>query len=198
VHSQSNHDRAHGKQTFRGELFDLPPWRAQPREFSARGPRARWLYSRTCVGPTRGKAMNMLMKFAAAAALSSLALVSSPIAAQPAPSRAIVSLYHAVPGHQEDLMRWLADQDRIAAAAGVPTSQVYVHTDGDSWDFMVIQPATTEAQDAAIDAAAKKMGMMSGPRVALEFRKHIQNHTDTFVRGPMSAAEYLNSLGPRR
>jgi hypothetical protein len=142
--------------------------------------------------------MNMLTRLAAIAAISSLALISSPVAAQQAPGRAIVSLYHAVPGHQEELMRWLADQDRIAAAAGVPTSQVYVHTDGDSWDFMIVQPVTTEAQDAAIEAAAKKLGMMSGPRVALEFRKHIQNHTDTFVRGPMSAAEYLKALGPPR
>ena len=95
-------------------------------------------------------------------------------------------------------MHWLADQDRVAASVGVAPGQVYVHTDGDSWDFMIIYPVTTEAQDAALAAAAKKMGLASGPRASLEFRKHIQTHTDTFANGPMTAAEYLSSLGPSR
>ena len=95
-------------------------------------------------------------------------------------------------------MRWLADQDRAAAAAGVAPAQVYVHTDGASWDFLSIGPVTTDAQDQAIDEAAKKMGVAYGPRAGLEFRKYIQEHTDTYVRGPMTAAEYLSSLGPAK
>lgn len=95
-------------------------------------------------------------------------------------------------------MRWLADQDRVSAAAGVAPSQVYVHTDGASWDFMIINPVTTDAQDQAIDAAAKKMGVAYGPRASLEFRKYILEHTDTFTRGPMTAAAYLASLGPTK
>jgi hypothetical protein len=140
--------------------------------------------------------MKMLVKLIASAALSAAVLLPSAAVAQPAAPRALVSLYHAATGHQEALMRWLADQDRASAAAGVAPGQVYVHTDGDTWDFMVIYPVTTEAQDAAIDAAAKKMGLPTGPRAGLEFRKHIQTHTDTFTRGPMTAAEYVASLGP--
>jgi hypothetical protein len=142
--------------------------------------------------------MKILAKLAAAAAISTLILSASPAVAQQAPGRAIVSLYHAAPGQQEALMRWLADQDRVAAAAGVAPSQVYVHTDGASWDFMIINPVTTDAQDQAIDAAAKKMGVAYGPRASLEFRKYILEHTDTFVRGPMTAAAYLTSLGPAK
>ena len=142
--------------------------------------------------------MKTMIKLAAFAVLcASTVLPSTAMAQQPA-GRGIVSLYHAVPGHQEALMRWLADQDRIAAAAGVPAAQLYVHTDGDAWDFMIVQPATTEAQDAALEAAAKKLGLPSGPRAGLEFRKHIQSHTDTFVRGPTTAAAYLEALGPSR
>ena len=149
--------------------------------------------------------MKMLTKLVAATALSTAVLIPSAAFAQlpstaftqPAIPRAIVSLYHAATGHQEELMRWLADQDRVAAAVGVAPGQVYVHTDGDSWDFMVILPVTTDAQDEALDAAAKKMGVSNGPRASLEFRKHIQTHTDTFVRGPMTAAQYLAGLGPK-
>ena len=149
--------------------------------------------------------MKVLAKLIAATFLSAATLLPSaafdqlPSTAftQPAVPRAIVSLYHAAPGHQEALMQWLADQDRVSAAVGVAPSQVYVHTDGDSWDFMVILPVTTDAQDEALDAAAKRMGVANGPRASLEFRKHIQTHTDTFVRGPMTAAQYLAGLGPK-
>jgi hypothetical protein len=141
--------------------------------------------------------MKITRNWAAAAALLCSMVPASPAAAQPAPGRAIVSLYHSQPGEQEALIRWLADQDRASAAAGVAPSQVYVHTDGDSWDFMIINPVTTAAQDTAIDAAAKRLGIANGPRASLEFRKHIMTHTDTFVRGPMTAEQYLSSLGPR-
>lgn len=120
-----------------------------------------------------------------------------PTSAQAPAGRAIVSLYHAVPGQQEALLRWMADQDRASVAAGVAPSQIYVHTDGDSWDYMVINPVTTDAQDAAIDAAATKLGIVHGMRASLDFRKYISTHTDTFTRGPSTAAQILGSLPPR-
>ena len=137
--------------------------------------------------------MKMILKVAAVAAVSACALLGTPASAQEA-GRAIVSLYHAAPGQQEALLRWIADQDRAAAAAGVGAAQIYVHTDGDSWDYMLISPVTTDAQDAAIDAAAKKMGISYGMRRSLEFRKYISSHTDTFTRGPSTAAQILGSL----
>jgi len=140
-----------------------------------------------------------LVKLVASAALSAAVLMPSAASAQAAePPRALVSLYHAATGHQEALMKWIADQDRVSAAAGIAPAQVYAHTDGDSWDYMVIFPVTTAAQDEALDAAAKKLGLPYGPRAGLEFRKHIQTHTDTFTIGPISAADYLARLGPGR
>ena len=58
----------------------------------------------------------------------------------------------------------------------------------------MIAPATTDAQDQALDAAAAKMGLPSGPKVGLELRKHIASHTDTFVVGPLTAAQQLERL----
>ncbi len=143
--------------------------------------------------------MTMIFKLAAAAAATGCVLTSSMAIAQPAaqPGRAIVSLYHAAPGQQEALLHWLADQDRAAATAGVAPSQLYVHTDGDSWDYMIINPVTTDAQDAAIEAAAKKMGIASGMRASLEFRKYIATHTDTYTRGPTTAAQVIANLPAR-
>lgn len=141
--------------------------------------------------------MKQLMKLAAAAAVGALAAGSIVYAQTPAapPPRAIVSLYYAAPGHQEALLRWFAEQDRVAQAAGVAPMQLYIHTDGDSWDFMGINPVTTEAQDQALDAAARKLGVRSGPRVSLDLRTHINSHTDTFTVGPISAAQALDRLG---
>ena len=138
--------------------------------------------------------MTIKMLFAATAALS-LATIQ-PAGAQEA-GRAIVSIYHAAPGHQVELLKWLAAQDRAAAAAGIPRSQLYVHTDGAEWDYVIIAPMTTEAQDTALDAALTKMGMPTGAKAGIEFRKHIMSHTDTLARGPTSAAEFLASLGEK-
>jgi hypothetical protein len=62
---------------------------------------------------------------------------------------------------------------------------------------MSIDPVTTPAQDSAVDAAAKKMGMPTGPGAALEFRKYIAMHTDTFAIGPVTPAQYLAMAGQR-
>ena len=138
--------------------------------------------------------MNALLKYAAAAAAGAAAAGSIAYAQSASPPRAIISIYHAAPGHQEALLQWLAQQDRVSAAAGLPAAQIYAHTDGDSWDYLMVAPVTTEAQDQALDAAAAKMGLPSGPKVGLELRKHIASHTDTYVVGPLTAAQQLDRL----
>ena len=128
-----------------------------------------------------------------AAAVALACASATPAMAQPS-GRAIVSIYHVAPGHQVAFLKWLDQQDQIAAAAGIAKGQLYAHTDGDSWDYVVVNPVTTEAQDAAFDAAGKRMGINT-MRGGMELRKHLNSHTDTFVRGPMTAAEYLASVG---
>ena len=138
--------------------------------------------------------MHVMLKYAAAAAAGAVAAGSIAYAQSASPPRAIISIYHAAPGHQEALLQWIAQQDRVGASVGLPANQVYAHTDGDSWDYLMIAPVTTEAQDQAFDAAAAKMGLASGPKAGLELRKHIQSHTDTFVVGPMTAAQMVERL----
>ncbi|MCL6698685.1 hypothetical protein LZ496_07780 [Sphingomonas sp. NSE70-1] len=120
----------------------------------------------------------------------------APAIGQNAPQH-IVSLYRAAPGQQVALLKWMAKQDQVSAAAGVPASQIYVHTSGDSWDYLVINPVTTKEQDDAFDAAAKKMGVTNGPRASIEFRTMIASHTDTTANGPQTAAQILAALGEK-
>lgn len=138
--------------------------------------------------------MHVILKYAAAAAAGAIAAGSIAYAQSASPPRAIISIYHAAPGHQEALLQWLAQQDRVSASVGLPSAQIYAHTDGDSWDYLMIAPTTTDAQDQALDAAAAKMGLPSGPKVGLELRKHIASHTDTYVVGPLTAAQQLDRL----
>jgi hypothetical protein len=138
--------------------------------------------------------MHAMFKYAAAAAAGAVAAGSIAYAQAADPPRAIVSIYHAAPGHQEMLLQWIAQQERVGASVGLAPNQIYAHTDGDSWDYLMIAPVTTEAQDKAFDAAAAKMGLPSGPKAGLELRKHIQSHTDTFVVGPMTAGQMLERL----
>ena len=141
--------------------------------------------------------MKQLMKLAAAAALGAIAsgTIVYAQAGAPPPPKARIALYRAAPGQQVALLRWLAQQDRVSQAAGVPVGQIYAHTDGDSWDYLAIDPVTTPAQEAALDAAAKKMGIPTGPASNLEFRKYIAVHTDTFAIGPVTPAQYLAMAG---
>ncbi|MEO7603167.1 MAG: hypothetical protein ABIS39_07915 [Sphingomicrobium sp.] len=135
----------------------------------------------------------MIVRYLTATAAAITLCLGSPVAAAD-PGKAIVSLYRAAPGKQVALLKWMAQQDRVAQAAGLATSQIYVHTSGDSWDFLVINPQTTAAQDDATDAAAKKLGIVSGPKASIEFRTMIGSHTDTYANGPMSAADILANL----
>lgn len=133
------------------------------------------------------------MRLLLATALAATAAFAMPALAQETPGH-IISVYRAAPGHQTQLLEWFARQDEISRAAGLPANQLYVHQNGDSWDFLTIAPQTTEAQDEALEAAAGRMGVQSGPRIGLELRQHIAEHSDTFVAGPTTAADWLRRL----
>ncbi len=138
--------------------------------------------------------MNRLMLCASAALTLGLAAPGPAAAADP--PKGIVSIYRVATGQQVGFLKWLANQDQMVAAVGAPKSQLYVHTDGDSWDYVVFVPARTDAQDKAIDDATRRAGM-NPMRGGLEMRKYVASHTDTFVMGPMSAADYLALVGER-
>ena len=136
------------------------------------------------------------MKLTHILAAAAACAFAAPAISQEAPEH-IVSLYRAAPGQQVALLKWMAQQDKASQAAGVAASQIYVHTSGDSWDYLVINPVTTDAQDKAVDAAAKQMGLATGPRASIEFRTMIATHTDTTATGPQTAAQILAALGEK-
>ena len=111
---------------------------------------------------------------------------------QSEPQRMLVEIYRIAPGEHQAFLEAIASYDEANRMAGLPPSQIYVHRDGASWDFMLIQPSEIpHEKSAALGEAWKKLGLPSGADFFLSFRKYIAEHTDTFVTGPTSAADYL-------
>ncbi len=113
----------------------------------------------------------------------------------PEPPEVIVALHQVAPGKHLDFLKWMAANDAIAREAGVPGGQVYVHTNGDSWDYLVITPVLNDAQEAKVEEITKKRGQKTGFAASLEFRTFIATHTDTHAIGPLTAAELVALAG---
>lgn len=109
------------------------------------------------------------------------------------PGKVIVSIYHVAPGKHLEFLKWMAARDASIKEAGIADTQWYAHTDGDSWDFIGISPQTTPEQDDKVDAINKSKGMTTGFKAALEFRTMINSHTDTYARGPTTAAALVEA-----
>ena len=125
-------------------------------------------------------------------ALVALATVAG-LSAQSVP-KMLVEIYRIAPGQHTAFLEAIAKYDQANKMAGLPARQLYVHRDGASWDFMLIQPAETpDDKAAALNAAWEKLGLPSGADFFLSFRQYIASHEDTFVSGPTTAADYLAS-----
>ena len=135
------------------------------------------------------------------AALAALCLTAGSALAQTAAPPAepvrtkLVEIYRIAPGMHEEFLRAIAQFDEANRRGGVPPRQLYVHSDGASWDFMLIQDAEyPEGKGEAVGRAYREMRLPSGPRFFTEFRAFLLEHTDTFVKGPTTAAAYLAEL----
>lgn len=110
------------------------------------------------------------------------------------PERMLIEIYRIAPGQHQAFLEAIAKFDEANKMAGLPPRQLYVHSDGANWDFLFIQPAETPAdKQEALDAAWKKLGLPSGADFFITFRQYIAEHTDTFVSGPTTAADFLAS-----
>jgi hypothetical protein len=125
--------------------------------------------------------------------VAGLALLSPPrwVEDGKADGRVRVSQYRMAPGKQLEYLRWQAIQDEVAKEAGVPVPEVYVHLDGDGWDYLVIAPLTTPEQDKKLDEIAARRGLKTGFPAFLEFRQFLASHSDTRAAGPATAAQLI-------
>ncbi len=138
-----------------------------------------------------------------AVAPSALAQKAPPIAGpaaaveQPWPE-AWFEVFKLAPGKQEAFIRRIARADEVAKAGGQPPIQIFVHEDGADWDVLLFKPVRdvkpTPAQEAAMAAKRKELGMESGPAYFLAIRETIASHTDTKAYGPITSGQWLAKL----
>lgn len=144
--------------------------------------------------------MKLIMAAAALlCAVPATAQTATTTATAPAPvPRMLVEIYRIAPGQHAAFLEAIAKFDEANRMAGLPPRQLYVHSDGADWDFMLIQPAETpKDKSAALAAAWDKLGLPSGADFFLEFRTYIAEHSDTFVKGPTTAADFLATRAKR-
>ena len=105
-----------------------------------------------------------------------------------------IEIYRIAPGQHEAFLKEIARYDEANRLAGVPPRQLYVHSDGADWDFILIQPSHYPPdKQAALDKAWKQLGLPTGADFFLNYRRFIADHSDTVAIGPTTAADYLGS-----
>jgi len=103
-----------------------------------------------------------------------------------------IEIYRIAPGQHEAFLKEIARYDEANRLAGVPPRQLFVHSDGADWDFVLIQPTHYPPdKQAALEKAWKQLGLPSGADFFLNYRRFVAEHTDTVAIGPTSAAAYL-------
>jgi hypothetical protein len=146
--------------------------------------------------------MKFVSKFSAPAAILAVALVMVAVAqapvCSPTPGRYTIQIFHVVPGKAVDFLKFNAEREEIRNEAGAPPKQWYRHSDGADWDYLSITPLVSPADETAlqerIDAVTKKHHETTGAAGGMALRALLLDHTDTYVVGPMTAAQLLKEV----
>jgi hypothetical protein len=114
-------------------------------------------------------------------------------AAEPAPlPESSVEIFRIAPGQHENFLKMLAETEAVMAEVGLPATQLYIHEDGASWDFILVKPHGQDEKNWKLASELlRKKGHPTGPDYFFMIRKMIAEHTDTTAIGPTSATEYL-------
>jgi hypothetical protein len=119
-------------------------------------------------------------------------------AADPAPlPESSVEIFRIAPGQHENFLKMLAQTEAAMAEVGLPQSQLYIHEDGASWDFILVKPhGLDEKKWKLVADKLHKQGAPTGPDYFFTIRKMIAEHTDTTAIGPTTATAYLATRTP--
>jgi hypothetical protein len=108
-----------------------------------------------------------------------------------------VEIFRIAPGQHENFLKMLAETDAVMTEVGLPPSQLYIHEDGASWDFILVKPHGLDEKKWKLAAEKlRQSGHPTGPDYFFTIRKMIAEHTDTTAIGPTTAAAYLATRTP--
>ena len=108
----------------------------------------------------------------------------------------MIEIYHIAPGKQVEFLKLIALYDEANRRAGLPPRDLYVHSDGGAWDFLLIQDEDVDPAKAKLrNEALKTLGAPTGQKFWVAIRQTIAEHTDTVADGPTTAGDWLKQLG---
>lgn len=113
----------------------------------------------------------------------------------------VFEMFRLVPGKAEAFIRSMADYDKVSIAGGQPPTQLFLHSGGEGWDVLLYKPARpkpTPAQETAMAAKIKELGLSTGATYFLEIREQMADHVHFEASGPTTAAEWLAILDRER
>jgi len=138
-------------------------------------------------------------------------VLAGPVRAQDAPPEAPAAeaglttptfeMFRLAPGKAEAFIRAMADWDQVSVAGGQPPTQLFLHAGGEGWDVLLYKPARpkpTAAQEAAMAAKVKELGLPTGPLYFLDIREQMADHVHFEGAGPTTAAQWLEELDRQR
>lgn len=133
-----------------------------------------------------------------------------PAAAQPTDDAPITSeaaetwpeawfeIFKLAPGKSQEFIRRVAWSDEVSAAAGLPPKQFFSHQAGADFDVilfkLVHRKEISPAQEAAMAAKRRELGLRSRPAYFHGIRELIAEHSDSKTVGPDSASRWLARL----
>jgi hypothetical protein len=89
----------------------------------------------------------------------------------------------------------------VSIAGGQPPTQLFLHAGGEGWDVLLYKPSRpkpTPAQEAAMAAKAKELGLPTGALYFLEVRERMADHIHFEATGPTTAEQWLAELDRQR
>jgi len=113
----------------------------------------------------------------------------------------VFEMFRLAPGKTEDFIRSMAVWDKVSIAGGQPPTQLFLHAGGEGWDVLLYKPARpkpTPAQEAAMAAKIKELGLPTGALYFVTVREKMADHVHFDATGPTTAAEWVAELDRKR
>ena len=110
-------------------------------------------------------------------------------------------MFRLAPGKTEQFIRSMAEWDKVSVAGGQPPTQLFLHAGGEGWDVLLFKPARpkpTPAQEAAMAAKVKELGLPTGALYFVTVREEMADHVHFDANGPTTAAQWVEELEKSR
>lgn len=113
----------------------------------------------------------------------------------------VFEMFRLAPGKTEAFIRSMVEWDKVSVAGGQPPTQLFLHAGGEGWDVLLYKPArpkATPAQEAAMAAKVKELGLPTGALYFVDIREQMADHVHFEGLGPITAEQWVAEIDKQR